>query len=61
MAGGANVGMLGSALATTGLAMLRRKGRGGIGAVLLGCAAGIALLNREQEDAQIHSTASDER
>lgn len=61
MAGGANVGMLGSALATIGLAMLRRKGRGGIGAVLLGCAAGIALLSREQEDAQIHSTTSDER
>jgi membrane protein len=61
MAGGANVGMLGSALATIGLSMLRRKGRGGIGAVLLGCAAGIALLSRKKEASQVHSTTSDER
>ena len=49
MAGGVSVGMLGSAMATIGLSILQRKGRGGIGAVLLGGAAGLALLRRKNE------------
>ncbi len=49
-AGGAKVGMLGSAMATIGLSMLRRRGRVGIGAALLGSAAGLALLRRKGAD-----------
>ena len=47
MAGGAKVGMLASALSTLGLSLLRRKGKGGAGAALLGTAAGLALLRRK--------------
>ena len=47
LTGGAKVGMLSSALATIGLSMLRRRGRGGAGAVLLGTAAGLALARRK--------------
>jgi membrane protein len=50
MAGGAKVGMMGSALATIGLSMLRRKGRAGVGMALLGGAASLALLRREEDD-----------
>lgn len=50
IAGGAKVGMLGSAMATLGLSLLRRKGRAGVGAALLGSAAGLALLRRKDED-----------
>jgi hypothetical protein len=39
--------MLGSAMATIGLSMLRRKGRAKMGAALLGSAAGLALLRRK--------------
>jgi hypothetical protein len=34
-------------MATIGLSMLRRKGRAGMGAALLGSAAGLALLRRK--------------
>ena len=47
LAGGGKVGMVGSALATIGLAQLRRRGREKIGAALLGTAAGLALLRRK--------------
>ena len=47
MTGGAKVGMLSSALATVGLSMLRRRGRAGAGAALLGTAAGLALIRRK--------------
>ncbi len=47
MAGGAKVGMLASGLSTLGLSLLRRKGKAGAGAVLLGTAAGLALLRRK--------------
>ena len=50
MAGGAKVGKLASAMATVGLSMLQRKGRGRMGVVLLGSAVGIALLRRQNED-----------
>lgn len=50
LAGGAKVGMLGSAMATVGLSMLRRKGRAGAGAALLGSAAALALLRRKDDD-----------
>jgi len=50
LAGTPKVGMLGSAMATIGLSMLRRKGWAGIGAALIGSAAGIALLNRKDEN-----------
>ena len=48
MAGGAKVGMIGSALATIGLGMLRKKGKAGTGAALLGTAAAVAWLRREK-------------
>lgn len=47
VAGLRKVGMLSSALATTGLAMLRKRGRTGAGAALLATAAGLSLLRRE--------------
>lgn len=47
MMGGAKVGMMGSAAATLGLSMLRRKGRAGVGLALLASAAGLALLRRQ--------------
>ena len=50
MAGGEKVGILGSAIATIGLSMLRRKGRAGLGVALLGSAAGLALLRREDHN-----------
>ena len=59
MAGGANVGMVGSAMATIGLSMLQRNGRRGIGAVLLGGAAGLVLLRRKNEDPRNPSTISE--
>ena len=40
------VGMLSSALATAGLAMMRKRGRTGTGAALLATAAGLSLLRR---------------
>lgn len=46
-AGLQKVGMVSSAIATTGLALLRKRGREGAGAVLLVTAAGLALLKRE--------------
>ena len=48
MAGGAKVGMIGSALATVGLGMMRKKGKAGTGAALLGTAAAMAWLRREK-------------
>ena len=47
IAGNPKVGMFSSVLATAGLGMLRRRGRAGAGAALLGTAAGIALLKRK--------------
>jgi membrane protein len=47
MAGGAKVSMLASVLSTLGLSMLRRKGKAGAGAALLGTAAGLAFLRRK--------------
>lgn len=46
MIGGGKVGMVGSALATLGLALLARRGREGVGAALLGGAVGLSLLRR---------------
>jgi membrane protein len=48
-AGLRKVGMLSSVLATAGLAMMRKRGRMGAGAVLLAAAAGLSLLKREDE------------
>ena len=50
LAGGAKIGMVGSALATIGLSQLRRKGREGVGAAILATAAGLALLRRKDDD-----------
>ncbi|MEO5640407.1 MAG: YihY/virulence factor BrkB family protein [Sphingomicrobium sp.] len=47
MAGLAKVGMVSSALSTTGLAMLRKRGRARAGIALLAVAAGLALWKRE--------------
>ena len=47
LAGLRKVEMLSSALATAGLAMLRKRGRTGAGAALLATAAGLSLLRRE--------------
>jgi len=47
LAGLQKVGMFSSAIATAGLALLRRKGREPAGIALLATAAGIALLKRE--------------
>ncbi|MFL6735353.1 MAG: hypothetical protein ACJ8EY_11755, partial [Sphingomicrobium sp.] len=41
------VGMVSSVLSTAGLALMRRKGREGVGATMLAAAAGIALLKRD--------------
>ena len=41
--------MLGSALATIGLSLLRKKGKGGAGAAVLGTAAALAWLRRERD------------
>jgi membrane protein len=49
IAGGGKIGMLGSALATIGLSMLRKKGKAGTGAAILGTAAGLAWLRREKD------------
>jgi membrane protein len=49
MVGGGKVGMIGSVLATLGLSMLRRKGKAGAGAALLGTAAGLAWLRRDKD------------
>ena len=46
-AGTANVGMLGSALATLGLGYLRKRGKEKTGAALLATAAGLAILRRK--------------
>ena len=46
-AGLQRIGMISSAIATTGLALLRKKGREPAGIALLATAAGIALLKRE--------------
>lgn len=46
-AGLQKVGMISSAAATTGLALLRKKGRAPAGMALLATAAGLALLKRE--------------
>ena len=46
-AGLQKIGMISSAIATTGLALLRKKGREPAGIALLATAAGIALLKRE--------------
>jgi membrane protein len=46
--GAPKVGMLSSTLATAGLAMMRKRGRTGAGAVLLATAAGLSLLQREE-------------
>ena len=47
LAGLRKVGMISTAMATTGLALMRRRGREGAGVALLATAAGIALLKRE--------------
>ena len=47
MAGLRKVGMFSTAIATTGLALMRRRGRERAGVALLATAAGIALLKRE--------------
>jgi membrane protein len=49
MAGGGRIGMIGSVLATVGLSLLRKKGKAGAGAALLGTAAALAWLRREQD------------
>ena len=46
-AGLQKIGIISSAIATTGLAMLRKRGREPAGIALLATAAGIALLKRE--------------
>jgi membrane protein len=46
IAGLKKVGMLSSILSTTGLALMRRKGREAVGATMLAAAAGIALMKR---------------
>lgn len=46
-AGLQKVGLVSSALATTGLALMRKRGRTGAGAALLATAAGLSLLKRE--------------
>ena len=47
-AGLQKVGMISSALATAGLALMRKRGRTGAGAALLATAAGLSLLKREE-------------
>jgi membrane protein len=47
VAGLRKVGLFSSVLSTAGLALLRRRGRAGVGAALLATAAGISLLKRE--------------
>lgn len=47
LAGAGRVGMISSLVATAGLAMLRRNGRGRAGAALLATAAGMSLLRRD--------------
>jgi membrane protein len=47
LGGAGKIGMLSSLLATAGLGLLRRRGRTGAGAALLGTAAGLALLRRD--------------
>jgi len=49
MTGGAKIGMAASALSTVGLGLLRRKGQGKAGAVLLATAAGLSLLRRRED------------
>jgi hypothetical protein len=39
--------MVSSILSTAGLALLRRKGRGAVGASMLAAAAGISLMKRD--------------
>jgi membrane protein len=46
IAGFKKVGMVTSILSTTGLALMRRKGREAAGATMLAAAAGIALMKR---------------
>lgn len=46
-AGLQKVGLVSSALATTGLALMRKRGRTGAGAALLATAAGLSLLKRQ--------------
>lgn len=50
VAGGAKVGMIGSALATVGLGMLRRPGRARAGTALLVGAALLSILHREEDE-----------
>ena len=50
VAGSAKVGMLGSALATVGLGMLRRPGRARAGTALLVGAALLSILHREDDE-----------
>ena len=50
VAGGAKVGMIGSALATVGLGMLRRPGRARAGTALLVGAALLSILHREDDE-----------
>lgn len=47
LAGSRKIGMLGSAAATLGLGLLKRRGRARAGAALLAAAAGLAWLRRE--------------
>jgi membrane protein len=47
LAGFRRVGMVSAALSTLGLSLLRRRGREGVGAVLLAGAVGLSLLKRE--------------
>lgn len=49
MAGGPKIGMISSVLSTAGLALLRRRGKEGLGAAVLVTAAGLALARREPE------------
>ncbi|HZH05446.1 MAG TPA: hypothetical protein VEY69_02120, partial [Lautropia sp.] len=49
IAGSPKIGMISSILSTAGLALLRRRGKEGLGAAVLVTAAGLALARREPE------------
>ena len=52
MLGLARVGMVSSILATAGLGLIRKRGRGTAGAVILAAAAGLAFLARDDQAAE---------
>ena len=47
----ARIGMVSSVLATAGLGLIRKRGRGSVGALLLASAAGLAFLARDDQAA----------